>query len=231
MSRSQAEKIDGCCNGGEYWGSMVLDRFCYTTCGDLSRRKAKRMQDLHFEVGSCFYPLTVEQLDAAVQGKIHIYIGEDIYPLQLRRKDVVSYERAKTQHYALVEVGQQRLGEAYRQYCEATQTPWVCIQLHDYTPGQLDECLIDEEHATVWYDLFHLGQSVSPLALQHIEHCFGHARPGLYHDAGLDLSETGGYGVVAEYTAEKLAAALFTILTQPQNLKKACAVWPQSSLL
>ncbi len=176
------------------------------------------MQDLHF--GKDQYPpsLTVEQLDAAVRGKIHIYLGEDLCPIELTREELTAYERAKTKHYAMVEVGQERLKSSYRWYCEAAKICWVSIHFHKYDREKPDECLIDEEHVTVWFDLFYLGQRLAPTVLEKVRDYFERARSYLYEDADMNISETGGHGVVPEYAAEKLATRLYKVLIRSENL-------------
>lgn len=157
--------------------------------------------------------LTIDQLEAALRGEIQVYVNENVHPMQLNRKELAAYERAKQRRFVVEEEDSRLLDEAYHQYCAAAQICWVKIVYHP----QGDGCHINEEHATVWYDFFRLRHALTSDALQKVQRCFERARPGVYREARMDLRVDLGHGIVPEYTSEKLAIALWEIFDTPHT--------------
>lgn len=158
-------------------------------------------------------PLTIEQLEAALHGDICIYVDNKVHPMKLSSHDFAAYERAKQRHYVVEECGSRLLESAYHLYCAAAQICWIRVVFHPHG----DDGQINEEHTTVWYDLFRLRHALTPAALQQVQRCYEHARPGLYREARMELQVDIGHGIVPEYTSEKLAAALWEIFTTPHT--------------
>ncbi|GAC1391375.1 MAG: hypothetical protein NVS4B11_10530 [Ktedonobacteraceae bacterium] len=105
----------------------------------------------------------------------------------------------------------------YYQYCVSSQTYWISVNFHKYTQGKQDECGIDEEHATVWYDFFHCNKALTVQAFQKVKEYFARNRPGFYKETSINLGQAGGHGLVPEFTAEKLAQLLAELFTQPET--------------
>ena len=125
--------------------------------------------------------------------------------MELTPEEEAAYNRAKQQHYLVREAAQQKLESTYHNYCVSTQIYWISIHLH---PISCTECSLGEDHATLWYDLFHLHHALTPQAYLTLQQLFDRARPGVYKGENINLGEAGGYGTVPEYTAEKFAKAL-----------------------
>jgi hypothetical protein len=134
--------------------------------------------------------------------------------IQLTPKELDAFNLAKTQHYLVREPGHQQLENAYHQYCVSAQIYWISIHLHE---DAYDNCNIGENHATFWYDLFHFRHGLTTQAFTSLKSLFKRARPGAYEYAESNLGEVGGYAIVPEYTAEKLAKAVVELFSNPDT--------------
>jgi hypothetical protein len=83
--------------------------------------------------------------------------------MELTAKELSAFTRAQEQGYVVVEPSQQNLDQTYYDYCVSNQICWIKVIIH---PLECKECHLNEEHATVWYDLFHLHHALTSEASQ-----------------------------------------------------------------
>ena len=138
------------------------------------------MEEIYFDDMVKAYSITVEQLEAAIQGQLCICIAGQIKDMQLTTKELAIYNQAKAQHYLIEEPGKDRLGNIYHQYCVAARAYSITIRIH---ANAWDDCNLGESHATFWYDFFHFHHGLTPLAFMELKRLFERARPGAYEYA------------------------------------------------
>ncbi len=134
--------------------------------------------------------------------------------MTLTPKEQAMLALAKEQHYLVKEPAHLELEKRYHEYCVSEQIYWISIHLHEL---DCTSCNIGEDHADIWYDLFHLNHALTSEAYQALQELFDRAQPGIYKDIRNDLGQAGGHGTVPEYTAEKLVKSLIELFSNPQN--------------
>jgi hypothetical protein len=67
------------------------------------------MEEIYFDDVVKANSITVEQLEAAIQGQLCVYIAGHIKDMQLNSKELAIYNQAKAQHYLIEEPGKDRL--------------------------------------------------------------------------------------------------------------------------
>src|SRR5215469_7622113 len=146
--------------------------------------------------------------------------------MELTAKELAAFTRAQDQGYVVVEPGQRNLDQTYYDYCVSNQLSWIKVIIH---PPECNECHISEEHATVWYDLFHLRHALTSEAFQRIKESFDRTRPGNYKKSGVNIGKAGGNAIVPEYAAVKIAKTLSELLndTNSHSTEIFTTVYPQ----
>ncbi len=170
------------------------------------------MEELYFDDLIQARSITIEQLEAAIRGRLRVYSAGKAIDMQLTPKELAAYKQAKERHYLVKEPGKDQLANIYHQYCISAKTYSIEIRLH---ANAHDNCNLGEDHATFWYDLFLLQHGLTPQAFKTLQRHFERARPGAYEFTESKLGVVWGRALVPEYTAEKLAKALVAILDDP----------------